>query len=263
MMVTRIMSRFSTVLIYAAGIALCVFAAWYNAPARLGKRGEERVTLHLQNELPENALILNDIYLPLADGSTTQIDHIVILESGIFVIETKTYSGWIFGRANDLKWTQTIYRKKSTFQNPIRQNALHINTLAKTLGLSHELLTGVVVFAGDCEFKTEMPPTSAPSPRTPGQHCRATDNNRNLRFTNPPENCYTGKQEQGSPCQPMLRSECCDEKLLAGLPMHHSRKAVICEWEHCRRLLPLGGELSLNIKLHGGDVKINLAGREM
>ena len=157
-MVTRIMSRFSTVLIYASGIALCVFAAWYNAPARLGKRGEERVTLHLQNELPENALILNDIYLPLADGSTTQIDHIVILESGIFVIETKTYSGWIFGRANDLKWTQTIYQKKSTFQNPIRQNALHINTLAKTLGLSHELLTGVVVFAGDCEFKTEMPP---------------------------------------------------------------------------------------------------------
>ena len=25
----------------------------------------------------------------------------------------------------------------------------------------------------------------------------------------------------------------------------------------------LGGELSLNIKLHGGDVKVNLAGREM
>lgn len=157
-MATRIMSRFSTVLICAAGIALCVFAAWYNAPAHLGKRGEERVTLHLRNELPENILILNDLYLPLADGSTTQIDHIVISECGIFVIETKTYSGWIFGRANDLKWTQTIYRKKSTFQNPIRQNALHINTIAKTLGIPRELLTGVVVFAGDCEFKTEMPP---------------------------------------------------------------------------------------------------------
>lgn len=36
------------------------------------------------------------------------------------------------------------------------------------------------------------------------------------RFTNPTENCYTTSPERESPCQPMLRNECCAEKLLAG-----------------------------------------------
>ena len=36
------------------------------------------------------------------------------------------------------------------------------------------------------------------------------------RFTSQAEKCYTTNKEQESPCQPMLRNECCDEKLLAG-----------------------------------------------
>ncbi|MCP5461876.1 MAG: NERD domain-containing protein [bacterium] len=38
----------------------------------------------------------NDVVLKTPDG-TTQIDHILISPYGIFVIETKDYSGWIFG----------------------------------------------------------------------------------------------------------------------------------------------------------------------
>ena len=50
--------------------------------------------------------VLNDIYLPLDDGSTTQIDHVVVSPFGVFVIETKTYKGWIFGNSRDAQWTQ-------------------------------------------------------------------------------------------------------------------------------------------------------------
>jgi hypothetical protein len=52
---------------------------------------------------------LNDIYLPLDDGSTTQIDHVVVSPFGVFVIETKTYKGWIFGNPRDAQWTQALH----------------------------------------------------------------------------------------------------------------------------------------------------------
>lgn len=36
---------------------------------------------------------------------TTQIDHVIISRFGVFVVETKNYSGWIFGNGNDDQWT--------------------------------------------------------------------------------------------------------------------------------------------------------------
>lgn len=47
----------------------------------------------------KDAHVLNCITLRLEDGSTTQIDHILVITKGIFVIETKHYKGWIFGNA--------------------------------------------------------------------------------------------------------------------------------------------------------------------
>ena len=35
-------------------------------------------------------------YLPKADGETTEVDVILLHESGIYVFESKNYSGWIF-----------------------------------------------------------------------------------------------------------------------------------------------------------------------
>lgn len=40
--------------------------------------------------------LMNNITLPYLDG-TTQVDHILVSLYGVFVIETKHWSGWIFG----------------------------------------------------------------------------------------------------------------------------------------------------------------------
>lgn len=48
--------------------------------------------------------LLNNITVPFKEG-TTQIDHILVSTKGIFVIETKNYSGWIFGDENSRQWT--------------------------------------------------------------------------------------------------------------------------------------------------------------
>ena len=100
-----------------------------------------------------------DIYLPRPDGKgTTQIDHIVVSRFGIFVIETKNYKGWIFGSESQRQWTQQIYRKKSSFQNPLHQNKLHVRALMSFLGLPENRFLPVVFFIGNSQFKTPMPP---------------------------------------------------------------------------------------------------------
>lgn len=102
---------------------------------------------------------INNVTLPLADGGSTQIDHIIVSKFGIFVIETKNYKGWIYGSEKQSQWTQTLGGKKYKFQNPLRQNYLHIKTLADLLALELSYFHTMIVFIGDCELKTrdELP----------------------------------------------------------------------------------------------------------
>ena len=143
----------AAIIIFAVNLAVRTI----NSPSRIGARGERAVAGRLRNGLPDEYQILNDTYLPLPDGTTTQIDHIVVSQYGIFVVETKTYSGWIFGNENSAKWTQTIYHCKHSFQNPIRQNYRHICALSDNLKIPRDYFKSVVAFTGDCDFRTEMP----------------------------------------------------------------------------------------------------------
>jgi len=102
---------------------------------------------------------LNNITLPLANGGSTQIDHVIVSKYGIFVIETKNYKGWIFGNEAQRQWTQVIMGRKYKFQNPLRQNYLHIKTLADLLALEMSYFHSMIAFIGECELKTrdELP----------------------------------------------------------------------------------------------------------
>ncbi|MEQ1635793.1 MAG: NERD domain-containing protein [Methylococcales bacterium] len=100
--------------------------------------------------------LIKNVTLPTDDGST-QIDHVIVSKYGVFVIETKNMTGWIFGDPNQKTWTQKIYRHTSKFQNPLHQNYKHVKTLESLLGLNDHQLFSVVVFVGGSTFKTEMP----------------------------------------------------------------------------------------------------------
>ena len=138
-------------------VALKVFGSWWNSPEQKGARGERLVARRLRKGLPDEYLMLNDVYLPLPDGTTAQIDHVVVSQYGIFVVETKNYSGWIFGSEGDCEWTQSFPSKKSTFQNPKLQNYEHICALADNLGIDKSCFIGVVALTGNCTFKKDMP----------------------------------------------------------------------------------------------------------
>ena len=102
--------------------------------------------------------LINNVTLE-AEGGTTQIDHVLVADTGIFVIETKHYQGWIFGRPADPHWTQVIYRRKARFLNPLRQNEGHLRAVRSLFNLPPEAFFGVVVFSGDAEFKTDCGPS--------------------------------------------------------------------------------------------------------
>lgn len=99
----------------------------------------------------------HDIILEAHNG-TTQIDHVIVSVYGIFVIETKNYAGWIFGDEKQSKWTQVLYGKKNSFQNPLHQNYRHTKELSRVLDVPHEKMHSIVLFIGESEFKTKMPP---------------------------------------------------------------------------------------------------------
>ncbi|MGN0844571.1 MAG: NERD domain-containing protein [Kiritimatiellia bacterium] len=144
--------------ILGAVVLIRILVLVLRLPQVKGAIGEWVVSLILKSGLSKQTyIILNDVYLPLPDGTTTQIDHVVVSRYGIFAVETKNYSGWIFADASSKVWTQTIYRKKSTFQNPLRQNYRHVCAIADNLGIDKSYVKGVVAFAGGCTFKTERP----------------------------------------------------------------------------------------------------------
>lgn len=100
--------------------------------------------------------IFNNIIIQAAFRST-QIDHVIVSKYGVFVVETKNKDGWIYGNANDDRWTQVFYQKKYQFQNPLRQNYMHTKCLADFLRIDHSKIYSLVIFWGKCQFKTQMP----------------------------------------------------------------------------------------------------------
>lgn len=97
--------------------------------------------------------MLNNVLLKTDCGSS-QIDHIVVSKYGVFVIESKNYSGWIHGKEDSEFWTQSIYENKNTFRNPIKQNWAHIYALKEVLsGFGQLSFYPIVVFAGSAELK--------------------------------------------------------------------------------------------------------------
>ncbi|MER2002174.1 MAG: nuclease-related domain-containing protein [Carnobacterium inhibens] len=72
-----------------------------------GNMGEYNIYRTLE-KIKGTKLILTNLYIPKEDGSTTEIDLVMITKFGFFVIESKNYSGWIFGDEKYRNWTQTF-----------------------------------------------------------------------------------------------------------------------------------------------------------
>lgn len=121
----------------------------------LGRHGEKLTEreLKLVNLFGRKGLTLRNIYLPKKNGETTEIDLVYITQKGIFVFESKNYSGWVFGDEKSQFWTVTLpNREKNRFYNPIKQNRTHIKWLGNYVGKSLPFFS-IIVFSQHCELK--------------------------------------------------------------------------------------------------------------
>jgi hypothetical protein len=128
-----------------------------------GAFGEVRVDLTLGRFTNDSCFNVRDLLL-VRDGKSTQIDNILFTTKKVYVIESKNYSGWIYGSETGKSWTQTFnhYGKvtKSSFYNPLTQNYGHIKYLSTFLDIPLTNFHNIIVFSNDSELKnitTEKP----------------------------------------------------------------------------------------------------------
>lgn len=99
--------------------------------------------------------VLHDIIIPDGKGGLTQLDHVLLTADGLLVVETKNYSGLIFGMPSDRQWTQKLGRSTHRFLNPLWQNELHIKAVqALKLGVP---VFGRVVYTDQSNFPQGRP----------------------------------------------------------------------------------------------------------
>jgi Nuclease-related domain/Topoisomerase DNA binding C4 zinc finger len=117
--------------------------------------GEKKVGAILSFLDKSQYKILNNVVLE-REGRTSQIDHLVISDFGVFVIETKNYKGWILGSENSEYWTQVLFKRKEKLYNPIRQNNGHILSLKKCLAeFKNVNYISIIVFSSSAEIKVK------------------------------------------------------------------------------------------------------------
>ncbi|WP_139367560.1 NERD domain-containing protein [Bacillus alkalicellulosilyticus] len=125
-------------------------------PQIKGFIGEKATSAILTQLNPEEYKVINDVMVKVND-KTTQIDHVVISDYGVFVIETKNYKGWIYGDERNQQWTQVLHKRKYKFYNPIHQNYGHVKALETLLSdLGDIPFIPIVVFSVNATLKTKF-----------------------------------------------------------------------------------------------------------
>lgn len=133
-------------------LAIAIILKLFN-PRIMGVIGESTVKSQLGKLDKTRYEAVHDVMVEASPGKTSQIDHVVFSPFGIFVIETKNYSGWIFGKETDRMWTQKIYKSSKRFYNPVIQNKGHVKALQAVLGLPADYFISIVAFGGGAELK--------------------------------------------------------------------------------------------------------------
>ncbi len=165
----------SLALLFAVVLAVIIkYSPHFNkfSARRKGEWGENTVTdVLLSNAGPDDKLCNDLILFNTETGKTSQIDHIFICKSGIYVIETKTYSGKIYGKETEREWTEVLtsyrtkkrsrslfglkktytYHTKNKFYSPIKQNNAHLYIVCKIVGEKIPIRGLVVFVSGDIQ----------------------------------------------------------------------------------------------------------------
>ena len=119
-----------------------------------GEQGELLAASTLEADQSFHRLI-NNLVLLGENKVSHQIDHILIRENGVFVIETKNYYGNITGLEDDSYWKKSFFIKgkikTETFHNPLKQNQSHIRIIKRVIGKDYPIYCFVVFIQNNAD----------------------------------------------------------------------------------------------------------------
>ncbi len=116
--------------------AIIGIAVFFLSPFGRGLMGKLMTRVLVGSNQPKKSkYVVRDIVF--VDGNlSVKIDYAIINPHGIHVIEVMNMPGVIFGRENDIQWTQTVDHglTKQKFYSPVKKNAGQILALKEKLG---------------------------------------------------------------------------------------------------------------------------------
>lgn len=121
---------------------------------RIGDIGEYKINIQL-DQFPKNYKHLSDLMITNQKSTSgySQIDHLLLTPFGLFVIETKNYTGEILGSKEDKEWT---VNKKFKMKNPFHQNFGHIEAIKTLIGIKKkESFISVISFNRRATFRID------------------------------------------------------------------------------------------------------------
>ncbi len=129
-----------------------------------GERAEMQVQKILESEFARDRdyLLLHDLLIPKKhpEGEYSQIDHLIISKFGIFVIETKSYGGFVLGHqeAAAKEWAIIDQGIRRNIYSPVKQNRGHIQAIKEQLQamsppphirINDDIFYSVLIFTND------------------------------------------------------------------------------------------------------------------
>ena len=127
-------------------------SGWSESAEEKGQWGELSVKWELGGTHEGEQYLVNDLVVTV-NVKSSQIDHLFINGNGLYVIETKNYSGQIYGSEKSREWTQVLAygKEKHRLYNPLKQNATHIYRLKEAVKINMPIYSLVVFAQGNTE----------------------------------------------------------------------------------------------------------------
>lgn len=132
--------------------------ASFSEEERKGFEGERELFNQIRQVQRVGAKVIWNCWLRFPNGTITQADVILIWKSGIYVIESKNWTGCrIYGETADDRWTvcwfdyQGKVAKTVKKYNPIKQNAMHVECIRKML-FDIAPIYSIIAFPDSCKL---------------------------------------------------------------------------------------------------------------
>ena len=136
-------------------LPLAALALYVGSARFLGTEASSRAGYLLKSGLDNRRFtILSNLDLSCA-GRVIHFDHIVLAQTGIFVIDAYHWAGAISGKKVQAQWKRKKWGRTQRLDNPVHENFLRVQALERSLGLPLSCFYPLVAVSGHSVLQTD------------------------------------------------------------------------------------------------------------